>query len=58
MRFIPAREGIDVHLTFTTQPNHDNLQWVGVEQIRPSEALVIDRNRDPRAASMGVRLVN
>ena len=33
MRFIPAREDIDVYSTLTTAPNHDNLQWVGVEQI-------------------------
>jgi regulator of RNase E activity RraA len=53
MRFIPAREDIDTYATLTTEPHHNNLQWVGVEQISPGEVIVIDSNRDPRAASMG-----
>lgn len=57
MRFIPAREDIDVYANLTTQPSADNLQWVGVEQIEPGHVLVIDSNRDGRAASMGNMLV-
>ena len=37
MRMIPAREDIDTYATLTTQPNADNLQWVGVEQTRPGD---------------------
>ena len=36
MRFIPAREDIDTYATLTTEPNADNLQWVGVEQTNPA----------------------
>lgn len=57
MRFIPAREDIDTYATLTTEPHINNLQWVGVEQVRPGEVVVIDSNRDPRAASMGNMLV-
>ncbi len=57
MRFIPAREDIDTYATLTTEPHINNLQWVGVEQIRPGEVLIIDSNRDPRAASMGNMLI-
>ncbi len=57
MRFIPAREDIDTYATLTTEPNINNLQWVGVEQVRPGEVIVIDSNRDPRAASMGNMLI-
>jgi regulator of RNase E activity RraA len=57
MRFIPAREDIDTYATLTTEPNSNNLQWVGVEQVRPGEVVVIDSNRDPRAASMGNMLI-
>jgi regulator of RNase E activity RraA len=58
MRFIPAREDIDTYDTLTTEPHPDNLQWVGVEQVLPGEVVVIDSNRDPRAASMGNMLVS
>jgi len=57
MRFIPAREDIDTYATLTVTPNADNLQWVGVEQVQPGDVLVIDSNRDARAASMGNMLV-
>ena len=57
MRFIPAREDIDTYATLTTEPHINNLQWVGVEQVRPGEVVVIDSNRDPRAASMGNMLI-
>ena len=57
MRFIPAREDIDTYATLTTEPHINNLQWVGVEQVRPGEVVVIDSNRNPAAASMGNMLV-
>jgi regulator of RNase E activity RraA len=57
MRFIPAREGIDTYGTMTTKPNMDNLQWQGVEQVKPGDVLVIDSRNDPRAASAGNILV-
>jgi len=57
MRMIPAREDIDTYATLTTTPNPDNLQWVGVEQTRPGDVMVIDSRRDPTAASMGNMLV-
>jgi len=57
MRFIPAREDIDTYATLTTEPHADNLQWVGVEQVRPGEVVVIDSNRNPAAASMGDMLI-
>lgn len=57
MRFIPAREDIDTYGTMTTKPNHNNLQWQGVEQIQPGDVLVIDSQNDPRAASAGNILV-
>lgn len=57
MRFIPAREDIDQYSNLTTEPNADNLQWVGVEQLQPGDVMVIDSNRDGRAASMGNMLV-
>ena len=53
MRFIPAREDVDVYGNLTTEPNADNLQWVGVEQIEPGHVLVIDSNNDGRAAVDG-----
>ena len=57
MRFIPAREGIDTYGTMTTKPNADNLQWQGIEQVKPGDVLVIDSRNDPRAASAGNILV-
>ena len=57
MRFIPAREDVDVYRNLTTEPSADNLQWVGVEQLEPGHVLVIDSNRDGRAASMGNMLI-
>ena len=57
MRFIPAREDVDVYGNLTTEPSADNLQWVGVEQIEPGHVLVIDSNQDGRAASMGNMLI-
>lgn len=57
MRMIPAREDIDTYATLTTSPNADNLQWVGVEQTRPGDVMVIDSRRDGTAASMGNMLV-
>ena len=57
MRMIPAREDIDTYATLTTTPNADNLQWVGVEQTRPGDVMVIDSRRDGAAASMGNMLV-
>ncbi len=57
MRFIPAREDIDTYATLSTEPHINNLQWVGVEQVSPGEVVVIDSNRDPRAASMGNMLI-
>jgi regulator of RNase E activity RraA len=57
MRFIPAREDIDTYATLTTEPHVNNLQWVGVEQVRPGEVVVIDSNRNPAAASMGNMLI-
>lgn len=53
MRMIPAREDIDSYSTLTTQPNADNLQWVGVEQTQAGDVMVIDSRGDGRAASMG-----
>ena len=41
MRLIPAREDIDTYKTLTPYSNPDNLQWEGVEQIRPGQVLVI-----------------
>jgi regulator of RNase E activity RraA len=57
MRFIPAREDIDTYDTLTTEPNVNNLQWVGVEQVGPGEVVVIDSNRNAAAASMGNMLI-
>lgn len=57
MRFIPAREDIDRYGNLTTSPSAENLQWVGVEQLEPGDVLVIDSNRDGRAASMGNMLI-
>ena len=57
MRFIPAREDIDTYATLTTEPNADNLQWVGVEQVAAGDVMVIDSRRDTAAASMGNMLV-
>jgi regulator of RNase E activity RraA len=57
MRMIPAREDIDTYATLTVAPNADNLQWVGVEQTRPGDVMVIDSRRDGSAASMGNMLV-
>lgn len=57
MRFVPAREDIDCYANLTTSPNADNLQWVGVEQLQSGDVLVIDSNRDGRAASMGNMLI-
>lgn len=57
MRMIPAREDIDTYATLTTTPNADNLQWVGVEQTRPGDVMVIDSRNDASAASMGNMLV-
>ena len=57
MRFIPAREDIDTYATLTTEPNINNLQWVGVEQVRPGEVIIIDSNRNVAAASMGNMLI-
>jgi regulator of RNase E activity RraA len=57
MRFIPAREDIDRYANLTTEPSAENLQWVGVEQVEPGDVLVIDSNRDGRAASMGSMLI-
>ncbi|OWT66183.1 RraA family protein [Candidimonas nitroreducens] len=57
MRFIPAREDVDIYGNLTTSPSADNLQWVGVEQIEPGHVLVIDSNKDGRAASMGNMLI-
>jgi regulator of RNase E activity RraA len=57
MRFIPAREDVDTYATLTPHPNDDNLQWVGVERIGPNQVMVIDSDRDPRAASMGNMLI-
>jgi regulator of RNase E activity RraA len=57
MRFVPAREDIDRYGNLTTAPSAENLQWVGVEQVEPGDVLVIDSNRDGRAASMGNMLI-
>jgi regulator of RNase E activity RraA len=57
MRFIPAREDVDIYSTLTISPNEDNLQWVGVEQVKPGEVVIIDSRGDPRAASMGNMLI-
>ncbi len=57
MRFIPAREDMEVYSTLTPTPNEDNLQWVGVEQVQPGQVVVIDSQKDPRAASMGNMLI-
>lgn len=57
MRFIPAREDVDYYGNLTLEPSADNLQWVGVEQLEPGHVLVIDSNRDGRAASMGNMLI-
>jgi regulator of RNase E activity RraA len=53
MRFIPAREDIDNYATLTTTPSADNLQWVGVEQTREGDVLVVDSRSDVSAASIG-----
>lgn len=57
VRFIPAREDVDVYGNLKTEPSADNLQWVGVEQLEPGHVLVIDSNKDGRAASMGNMLI-
>ncbi|KAF1049378.1 ribonuclease activity regulator RraA [Xylophilus sp.] len=57
MRFIPAREDVDVYGNLTVEPSADNLQWVGVEQLEPGHVLVIDSNKDGRAASKGNMLI-
>lgn len=57
MRFIPAREDVDRYGNLSIVPSADNLQWVGVEQLEPGHVLVIDSNKDSRAASMGNMLV-
>jgi regulator of RNase E activity RraA len=57
MRMIPAREDIDTYATLTTEPHADNLQWVGVERVRPGDVMVIDSRRDGSAASMGNMLI-
>jgi regulator of RNase E activity RraA len=57
MRFIPAREDIDTYATLTTEPNADNLQWVGVEQTQAGDVMVIDSRGDASAASMGNMLI-
>lgn len=57
MRFVPAREDVDYYGNLTTAPSASNLQWVGVEQLEPGHVLVIDSNRDGRAASMGNMLI-
>jgi len=57
MRFIPAREDVDSYGNLTTEPSAGNLQWVGVEQLEPGHVLVIDSNKDGRAASMGGMLI-
>jgi regulator of RNase E activity RraA len=53
MRLIPAREDKDSYASLTSQPNPDNLQWVGVEQTRPGDVMVIDSRQDQSAACMG-----
>lgn len=57
MRFIPAREHVDTVATVTTEPNPDNLQWFGVEQLQRGDVLVIDSRGDTRGAAMGDVLV-
>jgi regulator of RNase E activity RraA len=57
MRFIPAREDTETYATLKPVPDDENLQWVGVERIGPDQVMVIDSNRDPRAASMGNMLL-
>jgi regulator of RNase E activity RraA len=57
MRFIPAREHVDTIATVTTEPNAQNLQWFGVEQVQHGDVLVIDSRGDTRAAAMGDVLV-
>ena len=57
LHMIPAREDIDTYATVTTTPHADNLQWVGVEQVRPGDVMVIDSRGDSSAASMGNMLV-
>lgn len=57
MRFIPAREDVDTYATLTTSPNEDNLQWVGVEQVKAGEVVIIDSRGDSSAASMGNILI-
>ncbi len=57
MRFIPAREDIDIYATLTVTPNADNLQWVGVEQTQAGDVMVIDSRGDSSAASMGNMLL-
>lgn len=54
MRFIPAREDLD---TLDGLYDDDNLQWAGVEQIRPGEVMIIDSRNDTSAASAGDMLV-
>lgn len=54
MRFIPAREDLD---TLDSLHQEDNLQWLGVESLRPGQALVIDSRGDISAASAGDMLV-
>lgn len=53
MRFIPAREDRDTYATLTTEPNPDNLQWVGVEEVGAGQVLVIDSRGSIDAASAG-----
>jgi regulator of RNase E activity RraA len=56
MRLIPAREDIDTYGTLTSHPNPENLQWEGVDQVRPGQVLVIDARNEVRAGTCGAIL--
>ena len=54
MRFIPAREDLD---TLDSLPESQNLQWAGVEQIGPGQAMIVDSRNSIDAATAGDMLV-
>lgn len=54
MRFIPAREDLD---TLESLLGESNLQWAGVEQVGPGQALIVDSRGEIDAATAGDMLV-
>lgn len=54
MRFIPAREDLE---TLDSLPGAQNLQWAGVEQIGPGQAMIVDSRNSIDAATAGDMLI-